>query len=412
MAKIITRPTQPRPVPVPGPTPSPPPSSPPSSQSDTGQIVLAGFLTAYLGAPLGCRDSSAYTLSKEYSSTTKVSVTDGSEFKITNLVQVMPKNKFMIGGSSMVTYTQSNSDQVSNGITLKRSTTLQLNTIPPGVVGNTIFIGLLRPTIELAGPPSAVRFKILKADAEFAVSAADIQSGRVFDPITSAAFLAQYSPLADPSGASLSGPRFKKKLHILLSAGEKTVFTFSKSGAATFSEQLTSSTSVQIVSSIGFTIGAFKETFSVGKTLSVQETSVQEATTTKTITLQTTLNRNELGVNEVWYDKVYKTFVIVDLGPPGPPVAQGRITDAQGSAIPSAVVKVTQNGVDYAAISDTSGNYRIAPAARVQLSPGAAQLSCGNVSKSVTLGSTPARADLSGVDPAAARSRTFDYLDL
>lgn len=113
--------------------------------------------------------------------------------------------------------------------------------------------------------------------------------------------------------------------------------------------------------------------FEANQKLDVTQTSVQEVSTTKVIGLSTTLNRASLGISKVFYDRVFKTFVIVDAGAPvmsGQPVVNGRITDAKGVPIPGAVVKLEQDNTEYAAVSDANGNYTIATAGGDRLAAG------------------------------------------
>lgn len=383
--------------------------------SDMGQITLDGLLITYLGAPLGCAGSSTYTLSKNHASTTRVSVTDGSGIQITSGVSGGVK----VGGGSVsfgntATYTQSASTQVTNGIVLQRTTSEQTPTPAPGVIGNTVFLGLYRPTFEIAGPPSGAVFKLLKADLEFVLREStlvdDRSAGALFKPSTTQSFLDQYLPIKDPTGTNLVKPRFKLKFAVLLDAGINQIFTFSKGTTASSSITNTTATSASIVASSGFSLGIFRSSFSIGKTLSVQNVQSYETSTTKIVSLSTALNRTARGISAVYFDRIFKTFVVVDQGAPGVTVAQGKVTDAAGSPIPGAAVTVVQGGTNYVTLTDAAGTYALAAPRTSPLTAGTAQITCGGMSRAITIGATPALANLGGVNLTTATERSFEDL--
>ncbi len=119
-----------------------------SVQSDTGTITLDHI-------PITCiPPGSQMTIQKGVSSTTKVSVTDGSGIVITSTSTLTfpfgPKGSGNnVFGSNSTSYSQSSSTQVTNGIVLTTTTTQVFQTPQPGTVGNVGFIGLLNPTVQI-----------------------------------------------------------------------------------------------------------------------------------------------------------------------------------------------------------------------------------------------------------------------
>jgi hypothetical protein len=123
--------------------------------------------------------------------------------------------------------------------------------------------------------------------------------------------------------------------------------------------------------------------------------------------VQGLLNRPTVGVNKILYDKVFKTFVIIEAGL-GQPVAQGRITDAHGRPIANAYVQLAASNVGYGALTDANGTYTIRTAQGESLPAGTYQITCGTVRQSVAIGRGMAQVNLNRVDATAAQQLAFD----
>ncbi len=380
-----------------------------ASQTDSGTIVLGAIPISLAASIPNANGSTSITFDKSYDSTYQFSTTTASGITISSEI-TSGVGKFTVGES--VTYSQSQSDQVTNGVKISRDQSITLGTASPGSYGNTIIYGLLKPTIKLSGTPSKLGFKLLKADSEFSYAVSRIQQGGLFDPVTSAALLALDPLLTNPNASALPAPRYKLRLHLSLTAGNPFARKFSRGGAQSFSSMQTTSSSVSIVDSYGFSLGLFKDTFKTGASFTVTHTSVQSATTTKTFTEAVSFTpQTDVTILGFW-DKVLKTFQLVSVPGVPPPAVSGRVSDAQGNPISNAFVRVRQNGVDYAAVSDASGNYKIGAVAQEQFAPGAAQVLCGNVTKAITLGAGQVTANLASVDANAARANEIDVSDL
>lgn len=319
---------------------------------------------------------------------------------------------FSVGGST--TFRQNDSTQVTNGVTLRRTTTHTTMTPPGGTVGKTVIIGLERPKIKFVGNSSRARMEFLSATKQFGITVEDLQSDPnaigLFKPATRESFLAQYVPLTDPTGSTLVRPRFKLRLNVTLSAGVVDTYTFSKATGSVHSENKTSVTSVEIVEKSGFSIpGVFSAAFEVGETIEVTATAVQEFTTDKMISVSTTLNRTTLGVNQVYWDRVWKTFVIIDKGAPGTsqPTVQGTIVDVNGHPISGAYVRLVQDNAEYAARTNSSGQYTISTPQGEPLSSGTYPIICGDATQYVSIGSGPSYMSFYGADPFSSRDTEF-----
>lgn len=388
---------------------------PQTTATESGTITLDALLLTYVGAPLGSRDTSTYTISKDFSSTFRLTSESNRTITLMPSVTVTAGN-FTAGGS--VTFSQANSSQVSNAIVLRRSLSQGITTPAPGIAANTILLGLRRPQIQLDGDEKRLQFRFLKALDTFAFTVADLQNNpsvrALFKPETIASFLKQYVPLTDPTGASLVKPRFRLKQSIALSANVRDVFTLTASKGASASESNKSTTSVTITESIGFKPNSkVSLALKADQKIEFSHTAAQEMTANRILTVSTTINRAAAGITKVFFDKVFKTFVIIDAGPldPSQPTVQGRVTNASGAAVAGALVKLTRDGVDYAAIADANGNYVIQTARNEPLASGTYELTCGDVKRSVTVGTGVTKVDVSRVNPTLARNRQFDTLD-
>lgn len=383
------------------------------AQEDTGDVTVSGIMLSYVGAPLGSTGSTSWTVQKSNAHTMRVVAAASRGISISADISAGITETFSVGGST--TFRQSASTMVTNAITLRRTTTQTITTPTPGVVGNTVIVGLLRPKMRFRGNTSSLRFKFLDSLSTFAITINDFQTNTgvqgQFDATTINSFLSQYAPLTDPTGATLVKPRYKLRLSILLSPGVTDVFTFTKASGSSFSDSKSATTSVEIVEKTGFSLfGLLSTTFSTGQRLEWTTTSVQEFTTDLFLTISTTLNRSTLGVNQVYWDRAWKTFVIIDKGAPNTsqPTVEGTVLDANGVAVAGAYVNVTQDNADWGARTDASGFYRIATPSGQPLSTGSYPIACGGTSQSVFIGSGTADADFFAVEPFSARQPSFN----
>jgi hypothetical protein len=54
--------------------------------------------------------------------------------------------------------------------------------------------------------------------------------------------------------------------------------------------------------------------FAVGNLIDITHSSVQETEARYIISMQTSIERASLGVSEIYWDEVFKNFVVIDAG--------------------------------------------------------------------------------------------------
>jgi hypothetical protein len=383
---------------------------------EKAKVTFDALLLNILSSPDASLDSSTYTITKESTSTIRLSSRLNTSITlmsgVTSTTTGPDQTKVTVGDSA--TLMQSNSTQVANALTLRKTRAQQVTNPAPGSIDNTIYIGLRGPEFQLTGNEKNLQFRLLKAVEQFELTGADLKTNAtvkaLFRPETIKSFLDAYVLNSNPSGTLLVPPRFKKKVSLLVSPAVRDVRTFASSGSSTFSEEKTVSTSVTITDMVGFESPVLKSTFKVDAKIDVSHTSVQEVGTNKSISLATTLRRSSLGIYELYVDRALGSLVVRDAGSPmmsGQPVVNGRVTDQQGVPIPGALVKLRQDGTEYAAVSDASGNYLIATPAGQQLATGRYQINCGKGSYDVMISNGVTVMNLGGIQAAPAGELLF-----
>jgi len=369
-----------------------------AQSSESGQVTVDAMMLSYIASPLGSVASSTNTFTKNNATTVRLTAASNRSLSIGASASILG---FNVGST---TFRQTNSNSVTDAITIRRSTAESFTTPTGGSTQNTVFIGMRAPEMQFDGDTGRQLFRFLRADNKFALTVSDLQDPAKLADIgiraaTANSFLSQY--VTDP--ALLHGPRFKLRSSILLSAGVRNVYTFTKSTGSGYTESKTSTTSVEITRRFGFNFLIANGTFEVGAKLEITHTAVQEYTADQIISCQTTLERTSLGVNKVYWDRVFKTFVIIDTGPPtSGTYAQGSVTDPYGSLVANGFVKLVSDSAEYCAMTDTNGNYDIKG---VDYIPGGTyEVICGNDSQYTSLGGS---AYLSS-DPYAAQNTTVN----
>jgi hypothetical protein len=405
-----------------------------ADEETTGDTTFDALLITYVGAPIGCNSSTQWSYSKNRSNTFKLALTAeaGVSLKADTSGTTSTgtdKSKFTVGTSNSVTFKQNNSAMFTDAIFTRESSSRTLNTTVRGTVadaGDTVFFGLLRPTATFTGNPVAgFKYRFLNATDTFTWPAyrfqqRDATTVMFFKDGTITSFLNQYPPTSaitpvEQPGSILRKPRFKLVESNFAAAGTNQSLNRTLSTGASFSLALTSVFSAEITSSSGFELTngstTVKSMFSVGKTFSLTVSGVQEVTTENVISLTANFVRATDGVTKIYRDKVWKTFVILDAGLPGPTAVQGRVTDASGFAISEATVYLQQGNTYYSTSTDANGNYALKATAGQPLTAGSCPITCGNVNQNVTIGSNGTSATprhFSGVDPYAARNPLLD----
>jgi hypothetical protein len=369
-----------------------------AQSGESGQVTVDAIMLSYVASPIGSVASSTNTYSKNNATTVRLTAASNRSLSIGANASILG---FNVGST---TYRQTNSTSVTDGITIRRSTSESFTTPPGGSRQNTVVLGMLAPEMQFDGDTVRQLFRFLKADNKFALTVSDLQNSSVLSAVgikaaTANSFLSQY--ITDPS--LLVGPRFKLRSSILLSAGVRNVYTFTKSTGSGYTQSKSSTTSAEITRSFGFNFLIVNGTFTVGSRIEITQTAVQEYTADQIISCQTTLERTSLGVNKVYWDRVFKTFVIIDAGPPtSGTYAQGSVTDPYGSPVANGFVKLVNGGAEYSAMTDAYGNYDIKGVDYIP--SGTYEVICGNDSQYTSLGGSVYLSS----DPYAAQNTTVN----
>jgi hypothetical protein len=333
------------------------------SGSEDGTVAVDALLITYVSSPDGSVGNSTLTLTDSFTSTFRLTASADLNLSI-GTSSDFTVGHFSVGGST--TFNQGVSAQVTDAITVNNTQSIAVSTPAPGQPNHTVFYGLQSPQVNLHGDPTRLLFKFLNAGDLFSARADSLQTPGAwpFSQTTIDGMLAQYPPLTDPTGGTLTHPRFKKRFSLATDAGVSNTVAFSTANGSGFSDQLTVSLGVTINSSSGFNDSGLQTKFSVGQTLNFKLTAVQEIMSNQIMSISFVLNPSAgPRVFKVYRDKVFKTYLVIAGGAPalsGQPLVQGTIYDSFGNPIPNALVTLTQSNVDYAKVADGAGNYYIA----------------------------------------------------
>ena len=377
------------------------------SGSEDGTVTVDAALITYISSPDGSVGNSTLTLSDTFTTTFRLQAAADLNLSI-GTSSDFTFGGFSVGGST--TFNQGVSSQVTDAITVNNTQSIAVSTPAPGQPNHTVFYGLQNPQVNLHGDPTRLLFKFLNAGDLFSARADSLQTPGVwpFSQTTIDGMLAQYPPLTDPTGGTLTHPRFKKRFSLATDAGVSNTVAFSTANGSGFTDQLTVSVGVTINASAGFKDAGLQTKFSVGQSLNFKLTAVQEITSNQIMSISFVLNPSAgPRVFKVYRDKVFKTYLVIAGGAPGlsgQPVLQGTIYDSLGNPIPNALVTLTQNSVDYAKVADGAGNYYIATESGDPLATGLYPLDSGGTIVNVNVTSGTTYASISGVDSGSAQS--------
>ena len=163
-----------------------------AQSGESGQVEVDAILLSYVAAPLGSTASTTNTYTRTHATTLRLTAESNRTLTLSSSVTVGTES-FNVGGST--TYRQSNSTSLTNAITVRRSITEEFSTPAPGAIGNTVFIGLLAPEMQMDGYSGGFSFRFLRAVNKFGVTYTDLQASRPDSPIkpaTASSFLSKY----------------------------------------------------------------------------------------------------------------------------------------------------------------------------------------------------------------------------
>ncbi|HXG92141.1 MAG TPA: hypothetical protein VNN73_07180 [Blastocatellia bacterium] len=270
-----------------------------AASKDSGEITLDAILISYVSAPLGTSSSAAWTPQPPYTTTLALRSLANPDLSLRARISA---DEERINSRAVVA--QIESEKIQDALTLfarpHENESYSVGTPPPGSPENTVFFGLYRPIIRVKGNGRKANFKFVDAEASFSFTAKDISN--LLDEETASSILRQY--VFDR--ASLVEPRFI--LAQKSDGGPLSIRQFAERGAP---KDITSVTTARIIEQSGFRSDALKEAFAVDSPLEVTYYSAVE-TRGEILRFETNLERTTPGFNSIYWDRVFKTFVITD----------------------------------------------------------------------------------------------------
>jgi hypothetical protein len=269
---------------------------------ESGEVVLDALMITYFSAPLGTTSSAFWTIETSYTTSLRLATDEPPDLVLKGRVS---ENDEGVLSNTFIKQTQST--QVKNAVTLlprpSQNESFTSGTPSPGIPEHTVFYGMLKPRLQLVGTPSKLKFWFLEAEGEFTVTASSVRSGTLeISADTALSWLRQY--VIDP--ADLIAPRFVRAARA--SSGELSI---TRSAGDTSSDSLSAVTTARIIEQTGFRSDEIKRALAVGRNLQITYSSAEELLG-KLLTVSSPLERRSPGVNEVYWDRVFKTFVIID----------------------------------------------------------------------------------------------------
>jgi hypothetical protein len=275
-----------------------------AGSKESGEIVLDALMMTYFSAPLGTTSSAFWTIETAYSTSMRLGAVERPDLLFKGRV---PEDEQTVLSNTSIQQTQST--QVKNAVTLlprpSQKESFTLGTPTPGIPENTVFFGMLKPRLQLVGTPNKLKFWFVEAEGDFTITASRVQGGALeISTDTALSWLKQY--VIDPD--ALIAPRFVRAA--TASSGD---FSITKSADDTSPNSLTAVTTAKIIEQTGFKSDDVKQAVAVGRNLQITYSSAEELPG-KLLTVNSPLERTSPGVNNFYWDRVFKTFVIIDAG--------------------------------------------------------------------------------------------------
>jgi hypothetical protein len=266
---------------------------------DSGEVTLDALLITYFSPPLGTLSSAFYTFETAY--TTTIGLRSLANPDITLKARISAGQERINGASAI---RQAMSAEVKNGMLVfprpRANMSFTTGTNPPGLPENVTFEGLYRPRLRFKGDGRKAQFQFVDASGSFAFGGEELRE--VFSAETADSIIRQY--VYDP--ASLVEPRFIRTATV--SGGPSTFTAVAERGAP---KDLTSTVTARIIEQTGFESDVLKEAFAVGSDLEVTYYSAQESRG-EILKMESAFERETPGSNTIYWDRVFKTFVIID----------------------------------------------------------------------------------------------------
>jgi hypothetical protein len=266
---------------------------------DSGEVTLDAILISYVSAPIGATGSSSWTPQPPY--TTTFSLRSLANPNISLRARIFADEE---GINNRAVVAQAQSEKIQDAITLfvrpRKNESYSIGTPSPGSPENTVFFGLYRPVLGFKGNGRKASFRFVDAQSSFSSTAKDIND--LFDEVTASFILRQY--VFDQT--SLVEPRF-----VFLQTtdgGPLSISQFAERGAP---KDITSVAMARVIEQNGFRSDALKQAFAVGSLVEISYFSAVE-TKGEILRFETNPERATPGLDSVYWDRVFKTFVITN----------------------------------------------------------------------------------------------------
>jgi len=273
-----------------------------AKNTESGLVTLDSLILTYLGAPLDAAGTASWHLAKSYDFTLNLESVEQPDLAFRCNA---PDQLERIHRSD---FDQMRSTLVPDAITtrLLRTELTDIGTSSDGTFDGAICLAMQRPQFEFSGTANRLRFRFVDVEVTLFIDVQTLMSGEpsLVKQSTARSFLQAY--VTDP--ARLVEPRFK----LLRSAeysGRQTFDETVRLRGGTLGIEQAAYTS-EIVESTGFNSDVLKRAFEKGKLLKAIFSSSQEFKST--LKASTTVNRSTVGVTRVYFDRVFKAFVIAN----------------------------------------------------------------------------------------------------
>ena len=267
-----------------------------AAAKDSGEVTLDALLISYVSPPLGTAGTSLWTPLTPY--TTTLTLRSLADPDILLRARITPDQE------RINSVAQTHSVKIENAITLfprpRQNESFSIGTPAPGLPENAVFYGLHRPILRFKGNGRKSQFRLVDAEATFALDEKGIRD--LFGEDTANSILSQY--VVDP--AALIEPRF-----VLTGTTDGGHLSVTKVAERRAPKNITATLTATIIEQSGFESDILRQAFAVGSNLEITYYSATE-TKGKILQMESNLERSSPGLNLIYWDRVFKTFVIID----------------------------------------------------------------------------------------------------
>lgn len=289
-----------------------------AANREIGEVRLDAMLVTYFSASAGGTDVPSWSLKGEYSQTIRLKLMEFPDAKLSPKI-TQQDNRILAGHRIW----QTPSSQVSRGLVMQHKG-FDDTTFGFGREGDahtsddTIFFSILRPKLRITATAKKLRFAFtdepsMNGGGALIFPRVDELRNGTLENLISKETADSWLPNYITSRDALVKPRFKLRQETgSVSAGIQIPVKLTADGDAQFSAERTATTTSRIIEQTGFQSQELKDMFAVGNHLEITHSSVQEIETDKVVRMETDLTRAVPGQSEIYWDSLFKTFLIID----------------------------------------------------------------------------------------------------